>query len=190
MTASSVVIDWRHTGGTPCPASSEIASGFLSAVRLRRSPHCVSRPKLRFIADVRRRIRCDRRRSRSRLARSSRPGTQTSGTRSRRTRSANTRVDAVGLARQRGDRLDLARVGQANLPADQGELVADPHGAAHHLDAATDLLVGAQREDQPRKTVLVGGDRALPERTVLVERAPTGPAGAPVDPEILHAVLL
>jgi hypothetical protein len=55
-------------------ARSSIAPGLRNAVRLRRSPHCVSSPNVRLIAEVRSRIRCARRRSRSRLARSSSDG--------------------------------------------------------------------------------------------------------------------
>src|SRR4051812_8709594 len=47
-------------------------------------------------------MRCDRRRNRSRLARSSRPGTQTSGTRSRRTRSASTRASTRSVLHANG----------------------------------------------------------------------------------------
>jgi hypothetical protein len=39
MTPSSVTMDWRQTAGTPSSASSSIAPGLRSAVRLRRSPH-------------------------------------------------------------------------------------------------------------------------------------------------------
>jgi hypothetical protein len=60
------------------------------------------------------------------------------------------RVDAVEHPRQRSDRLDLARVGEADVPAHQREPVADPRRAAHHLDAAADLLVAADGQRQPR----------------------------------------
>ena len=90
-----VRIDCSRTSGTPCSASSSSAQGLRSAVRLRRSPHCVSSPNVRLIEEVRSRIRCERRRNRSRIARSSSGGTQTVWTggdgRGRRTR-----------ARQRG----------------------------------------------------------------------------------------
>jgi hypothetical protein len=87
------------------------------------------------------------------------------------------------------DRLDLARVRQADIPTHAGEPVADPDGAAHHLDAPANL-VAVERQRQPGKAVLVGGDHALLKRAVLVERAPARAPGSPVDPEILHAVLL
>jgi hypothetical protein len=60
--------------------------------------------------------------------------------------------------------------------------------AAHHLDAAADLV--AERRRQPRQAVLVGRDRALLQRAVLIERAPARAARAPIDTEILHLVLL
>lgn len=63
--------DCRHTAGTPFRASSASASGSRSALRLRRSPHCVSSPNIRLAAEVRFRTRWVRRRIRSRFARSS-----------------------------------------------------------------------------------------------------------------------
>src|SRR3954471_3508925 len=71
-------------------------------------------------------------------------------------------------ARQRRDRLDLARVGEPDVPAHDRELVAHPDRAAHRLDAPADLLVGADRQGQPGQAVVVGGDRALAQRAVLV----------------------
>jgi hypothetical protein len=59
---------------------------------------------------------CERRRSRSRRARSSSGATQTFGTRSRRNRSASARVGAVGAAGERRDRLELARIGDPDPP--------------------------------------------------------------------------
>ena len=43
-------------------------------------------------------------------------------------------VDPIGLGRQRGQPLDLHRVGDLHLPAAQLELVVDEAGAGHRLD--------------------------------------------------------
>jgi hypothetical protein len=103
--------------------------------------------------------------------------------------SQHARVDAVGLARQRSDRLDLAGVGDLDRPPASGEPVAHPHRAAHHLDAAMHLF-RAEAMHEPGKTVLVGRDCPLDQRPLFVKRAPRGLAGAPVDAEILHVSLL
>jgi hypothetical protein len=50
-----------------------------------------------------------------------------------------TRVDLVGLRRQRRDRLHLTRVGDLHLPAAGAELIAYPDSAAHHLQASLHL---------------------------------------------------
>jgi hypothetical protein len=70
------------------------------------------------------------------------------------------RVDLVGLAGQRRDLLDLAGVGDLDLPAGGLEAVAHPHGAAHHLNAG--LHFGAEREHQLGQAILIGRDEALP----------------------------
>ena len=99
------------------------------------------------------------------------------------------RVDAVGLAGQRCDRLDLARVRDLDDPARLLEAVTDPRSTAHHLQAAAH--VRAQPRDQPRQAVLVGRDRALDrDLTALIERAPGRLARPPIDAEILHVGLL
>jgi hypothetical protein len=102
ITLNRTVSESRQTSGTPCSASSSTAPGWRSAETLRRRPHCVSRPKVRFIEEVRSRIRCERRRSRSRIARSSIGGTQTVGTRSRRARSASTRASTRSVLQASG----------------------------------------------------------------------------------------
>jgi hypothetical protein len=48
-------------------------------------------------------------------------------------------VDLVGLASERGDALDLARVCHLDLPARLGEPVANPDRPAHHLQASAHL---------------------------------------------------
>src|SRR5581483_5931876 len=98
------------------------------------------------------------------------------------------RVDAVGLARQRRERLYLARLGDLDLPAARSEPVTDPDGTAHHLDAAAH--VRAEPVHQLRESVLVSWNRALDDVAGLVDRAPRRLAGAPVDTEILHLGLL
>ena len=75
---SASTIESRHAAGTPRASSSPIALGSRKRLSERRSPHWVSIPKVRFIADVRRRKRCMRRLSRSRSAQSSSDAIQSS----------------------------------------------------------------------------------------------------------------
>jgi hypothetical protein len=102
MTSSASTIDRRHTAGTPWRSSSVIASGARRRCSEMRRPHCVCRPKMRFIADARIRTRCIRRCSRSRSARSSSDGIHSSGTKSRRASSANTRASTLSVLHASG----------------------------------------------------------------------------------------
>ena len=102
MTSSASTIDRRHTAGTPWRSSSVIVSGARRRCSEMRRPHCVCRPKMRFIADARIRTRCIRRRSRSRSARSSSDGIHSSGTKSRRASSANTRASTLSVLHASG----------------------------------------------------------------------------------------
>ena len=92
MTAIASAIEARQTSGTPRSASASTAPGWRRWVTPARTPHCVSSPKMRFLAEVRSRIRCIRRSSCSSSARSASDGTHTSGTSSRRASSASTRA--------------------------------------------------------------------------------------------------
>jgi hypothetical protein len=56
-----------------------------------------------------------------------------------------TRVDLVGLRRQRRDRLHLARVGDLDLPAAGDQLVPHPKRAAHHLQTGLHLIAQMTR---------------------------------------------
>jgi hypothetical protein len=94
-------------------------------------------------------------------------------------------VDLVGLAGQRGDIADLARVGDLHLPSRRGERVAHPDRAAHHLHHGPNVQTKYQHK--PREAVLVGRHRSLTDHhAALAKRTPRGPPIRPVDPEILH----
>jgi hypothetical protein len=68
-------------------------------------------------------------------------GSQIAGTRSRRASSGeHPGVDPVGLAGQRGQALDLLRVGDLDLPPGQLKLVVDEPGAVHRFDRGHDRL--------------------------------------------------
>jgi hypothetical protein len=95
------------------------------------------------------------------------------------------RVDLVGLARQRRDVADLARVRDLHLPTRAHKRVADPDRAAHHLHDRAHL--GAALDHEPRQTVLVGGHRTLADdRAGVTERAPRRTPIGPIDADILH----
>jgi hypothetical protein len=95
------------------------------------------------------------------------------------------RVDLVGLARQRGDVADLARVRDRDVPAGGGQAVANPHRAAHHLHARPGLR--ADRQDELDQAVLVGRHHALAaDRAAVAERAPRRAPVRPIDADILH----
>jgi hypothetical protein len=97
----------------------------------------------------------------------------------------HTRVDRVGLARERRDVTDLARVRDLNVPAGRGQLVADPDRAAHHLNARPH--VDTDEEHEPHKPVLVRRhDTLAGDRAALRQRTPRRPSIRPVDPDILH----
>ena len=82
------------------------------------------------------------------------------------------RVDAVGLARQRRQPLDLLRVGDQHLPAELLERVAHEPRAGHRLDhpahpaLRSDALdevaqpVGVRRRRQPADDVALVADQA------------------------------
>jgi hypothetical protein len=96
-----------------------------------------------------------------------------------------TRVDLVGLRRQRRDRLHLARVGDLDLPAAADELVPHPERAAHHLQAGAHLI--AQFEDEPGEAVPVSRDAALAgDLAAGCECAPLRLPIRPIDSDILH----
>jgi hypothetical protein len=99
-----------------------------------------------------------------------------------------TRVDLVGLARQRSDRLDLPRIRDREPPAARLQLLTHPHRAAHHLH--TPISLGPHRADHPGEAVGVRGHRPLDHLAVLIKRAPRRPAGTPINPDILHEGLL
>ncbi len=81
-------------------------------------------------------------------------------------------VDAIGLARQRREPLDLLRVGDEHLPAERLERVAHEPRAGHRLDHPThpalraDALdqapqaIGVRRRRQPADHVAVVADQA------------------------------
>src|SRR6266508_6199469 len=96
-----------------------------------------------------------------------------------------TRVDLVGLRRQRRHRLYLACVRDLHLPAAADELVANPERAAHHLQAGPHLI--AQFEDEPSEPVPVSSDAALAgELTARGKRAPLRLPIRPIESDILH----
>jgi hypothetical protein len=72
-------------------------------------------------------------------------------------------VDLVGLARQRRDVADLARVGDLHLPPRRGQRVTHPDRAAHHLHHRFDLNTNFQHE--PGEAILVGRHRSLTDQT-------------------------
>jgi hypothetical protein len=95
------------------------------------------------------------------------------------------RVDLVGLAGQRRDVADLARVRDLHLPPRRREAIADPHRAAHHLHARPH--VRAKREHELDQPVLVGRHHSFTsDRAALAARTPRRTPIRPIDPEILH----
>lgn len=98
----------------------------------------------------------------------------------------HTRVQLVGLGRQRPDCLSLAGVSDLHRPAASLKLIADPRSAAHHLQARDGIRT--QTPDERRQAVFVRrhptliDDRAQPR-----DCAPSRTACRPVDPnELLH----
>jgi hypothetical protein len=95
------------------------------------------------------------------------------------------RVDLVGLASQRRDVTDLARVRDLHPPARGGKLVPDPDRATHHLDTRSNIDTELQNE--PREPVLVSGhDTFTSDRATLTDSTPRRPPIRPIDPDILH----
>ncbi len=142
-----------------------------------RSPHCVSRPKIRFIADARNRTRCIRRRSCSRSARSSSDGSQSAGTKSRRQSSASTRASTLSVLQASGATSRTLRAcATCTSPAGRRQLIVDPDRAAHHLDARSDI--DAELQNEPGEPVLVGQQRPPRRRSHRPRQAHTTP---PVD---------
>jgi hypothetical protein len=120
---------------------------------------------------------CERRRSRSRRARSSSGATQTFGTRSRRNRSASARVGAVGAAGERRDRLELARIGDPDPPdvnrdtlrpcsgtrserAPRGD-AGDRSGRPTESATPPDPLHPAHRHDVGRRELAIGASSTV-----------------------------
>jgi hypothetical protein len=98
-------------------------------------------------------------------------------------------VDPVGLAGQRRDVLDLARVGHLDPPTRAGESVAHPDRPAHHLQTRPHLR--PQLDDETGQAVLVGRHEPLArDRAVGLHRAPSRASIRPVDSDILHPGLL
>src|SRR4051794_35430005 len=94
-------------------------------------------------------------------------------------------VELVGLGRQRPDRLRLARVGDLHRPASGRQLVADPRGAAHHLQARDDLR--AQAPDEHRQAIRVGRRPSLVDhRAGRRDRAPSRTTRRPIDSNVLR----
>jgi len=95
------------------------------------------------------------------------------------------RVDLVGLARQRRDIADLARVRDLHLPAGRRQPIAHPNRAAQHLHARPEF--GAKPQNEPGKPVLVRRHDPLADgRAALAECTPRRPSIRPIDPDILH----
>jgi hypothetical protein len=96
-----------------------------------------------------------------------------------------TRVDLVGLRRERRDCLYLARIGDLHLPAAGDELVPNPERAAHHLQAGLHLI--AQFEHEPGEPVAVSGDLTLAgDLAARCQCAPLRLSIRPIDSDILH----
>jgi len=86
-------------------------------------------------------------------------------------------VDPVGLARKRGQALDLLGVGDGDLPARKLELVVDEAGAVHRLDRRPHRhTVGSGLAGQPAQPVGIrrrGGD--LDRAALLIKQTHVQP---------------
>src|SRR5215204_2103139 len=187
ITSSASATERRQTSGIPRDSSSSSTSAWRNRASGILSPHWVSRPKVLGRGPQAHQVQAalqplgqgallERRdpERRHELA----PAEL----------SEHARVDLVGLASERRDVLDLARVG-LNVPARLGEPVAHPDRAAHHLQAGPHL--GPQLEHEPREPVLVGRHEPLTgDRPVGLLRAPRRASIRPVDSDILHPGLL
>ena len=133
-------------------------------------PNVMSVAWIRFFNAVRWWTRWSRKRARSRSARtvgSGQPDLGHEGTPGELGQDPG--VDLVGLGGQRGDALDLGRVGDRDIPAVELERVVDEAGPGHRLDRAVHLVAEAQD---------VGGQR--PQRVgIRTERPSPRRSGRP-----------
>jgi hypothetical protein len=98
------------------------------------------------------------------------------------------RVDPAGLTGQRGQPLDLGRVGDLDLPPAQLELIMDEPGAVHRLDRRQDRLAEpgglADQAPQPVSIRRCGGD--LDRLACLVHQMHVQPVARQVQPCVQH----
>ena len=116
---------------------------------------------MRFIAEVRIRTRCIRRRSRSRSARSSSDGIHSSGTRSRRHSSASTRASTLSVLHASGATSRTLRA--------CATCTSQPAAASVSRTQIAPLIISThartsrpQLDHQPRQAILVGGTAPSP----------------------------
>jgi len=152
--------------------------------QLAANSHCVSSPKARFIEGVRKRIRCERRRSRSRIARSSSGATHTVGMRSRWTRSASTRASTRSVVQANG-----AIALTCGRRRSQSSSRTRRAGRGPRLRRSPSRC-SPGRPDPSGRQVAPARPPCLRPLAARAQRAPGRAAGPPVDAEILHVILL
>ena len=82
------------------------------------------------------------------------------------------RVDAVGLARQRGQPLDLLRVRDQRLPPELLKRVAHEARSRHRLDHAAHTPLRADALDEPPEATSVRrGGQAADDLAVVADQA-------------------
>ncbi len=97
-------------------------------------------------------------------------------------------VDPVGLGGERGEPLDLHRVGDLDIPAEKLEGVVHEASPVHRLDRRGHLLaVPADDPNQRPQGITVGSDsRDLDRPTVLVEHVHIEPLARQVQSGVQH----
>ncbi|MDP9345955.1 MAG: hypothetical protein M3P44_09570 [Actinomycetota bacterium] len=96
-------------------------------------------------------------------------------------------VDAVGLARQRRQALDLLGVGDQHLPAQLLEAVVHEARAAHRLDHRPDPDAQPDPANEARQTVAITRDRELPDDlTLIAEHTNIDAFPAEIQPSVQH----
>ena len=100
------------------------------------------------------------------------------------------RVDAVGLARQRRQPLDLLRIGDLNVPAATLQDVVHEPRAVHRLDHRSDGLAPVAQLHQPRQTAQAIAVRRRHARldalTTLTKQAVIHPPATEIQTSMQH----
>jgi hypothetical protein len=96
-------------------------------------------------------------------------------------------VDAIGLARQRREPLDLLGVGDQHLPAELLERVAHEPRTGHRLDHAAHPSLPPDTLHQEAQAIGVRGRREAPdELPVVADQADIEPPAAEIQSSVQH----